>query len=129
MDERVKHASEYQAAGFNCAQAVAAAFSEQYGMSAEDALRLHSGFGGGFCMGELCGAAAGAASIIGLKYGRSKQEDTHAKLESKERTQAYMQRFLERYPSLQCRELRGAHAAGCRKIVEDAATLLVEMGL
>ena len=49
---------------------VVVVFREEYGLDRESALKLCSGLGSGFRLGELCGAASGAALAIGLKHGQ-----------------------------------------------------------
>ena len=68
-------ASERFAEGYNCAQAVMFAFSEDCGLSPDLALKAACGFGGG--MGrkqEVCGAVTGAILVLSLRQGRGIQE-------------------------------------------------------
>ena len=61
--------------GFNCAQSVLAAYSEELGYDNDMALRLSCGFGGG--MGRLqktCGALTGSFMVLGL-YNSKKFSD------------------------------------------------------
>ena len=54
--------------GYNCSQAVFAAFSKEVGLPRQTALQLASGFGGGIGrMREVCGAFSGADIGI-VKY-------------------------------------------------------------
>ena len=56
--------------GYNCSQAVFAAFSEEVGLPRQTALQLASGFGGGIGrMREVCGAFSGAVMALGALYG------------------------------------------------------------
>ena len=56
--------------GYNCSQAVFAAFSEEVGLPRQTALQLASGFGGGVGrMREVCGAFSGAVMALGALYG------------------------------------------------------------
>lgn len=50
----------------SCAQAVLAAFSEDFGLSQEQAFALGSGFGGGMRTGSVCGAITGGVMALGL---------------------------------------------------------------
>ena len=49
----MKRAEELFMQGFNCAQAVAAAFADVYGYSEEQMLRVSAGFGAGIGRGQL----------------------------------------------------------------------------
>ena len=54
--------------GFNCSQAVLAAYGEQFELKQELALRVAGAFGGGMGrMGETCGAVTGAIMVRGTE--------------------------------------------------------------
>ena len=60
-------AEQYFRSGYNCAQAVIAAFSEDFGVDVKAALKISEGFGGGIGrMRSVCGAASGMFMAIGL---------------------------------------------------------------
>ena len=63
-------AIEYFAAKMRCSQAVLAAFSEECGISEEQAFRLGSCFGSGMRKREVCGACTCALMVLGLLYGQ-----------------------------------------------------------
>ena len=120
---------------FNCAQAVVAVFSDKYGLDEEMVLKLSTPFGGGVRSGELCGAASGAAMVIGLKYGLCDVNDHAAGQLCGEKTKEFMDKFKLEHGSLACRDLKkpempdgsGGRAA-CALLVGRAAELLEEMG-
>jgi C_GCAxxG_C_C family probable redox protein len=129
--------------GFNCAQAVLAAFSEDLGLDALTALKLGSGFGGGIgCSGEVCGAMTGAVMALGLKYGSGQVVDKAAKYELYRKAKMLADEFRLQCGSLYCRDLlgfdlstpEGQAIAGqpgaferCDGFVNIAAELLEEM--
>ena len=56
--------------GYNCAQAVAMAFSDVTGIDEKLSARLASSFGGGIGrMREVCGAVSGMYMVLGVLYG------------------------------------------------------------
>ena len=56
--------------GYNCAQAVAVAFSDITGLDEALSARLASSFGGGMGrMREVCGAVSGMLMVAGILYG------------------------------------------------------------
>ena len=62
--DRVEKAKELFLKGFNCCQAVFAAFADKYGISEELALRLSGAFGAGFGgLREVCGAVCSMAGL------------------------------------------------------------------
>lgn len=128
--------------GFNCAQAVLAAFCEPLGLDRATACRLASGFGGGIgAQGEICGALSGAIMVMGLKFG-SAEADKTAKAETYRKTRQLAEEFKLRTGSLYCRDLLGfdlgtpegqtqAKVPGsfdkCDDFVKIAADILQEM--
>lgn len=92
--------------GYNCAQSVFAAFSEEMGLSQKSALRMASGMGGG--IGGLrmtCGAVSAMAMVLGSLRGYSDAAD----FEGKKRLYADIQRLHEQFVAVHqtsnCREL------------------------
>ena len=74
-EERVKKAEGLFKGGCNCAQAVFAAFADEFGLDEELAKRLATGLGGGVGrMREVCGAVSAAAMVIGMRLGPDKMK-------------------------------------------------------
>ena len=133
--------------GYNCAQAVAIAFSEEMGMGEEQLAKLASSFGGGFGkMREVCGAVSGAMLVYGALRGNSDPEDPVAKKEHYANVRAFADRFKAEHETIICRELLKNIALKkenssepeprtedyyrvrpCVRFVETAATILEEM--
>ena len=130
--------------GFNCSQAVCAAYAEQYGLNRDFALRISGGFGGGIGRtGEVCGALSGAIIIIGLKHSGVRADDKAARLKTYEVVREFLKRFRSRNNSVLCRELIGCDistaegfkramdekiiATRCPKFIRDAAEILEEI--
>jgi C_GCAxxG_C_C family probable redox protein len=129
--------------GYNCSQAVLAAFCEPYGMEPKTALTLAAGFGGGIgAAGGVCGALTGAVMVLGLKYGSPDVADKTAKNEMYRKTRVLCEEYKLRTGSLYCRDLLGfdlSTEAGqlaaiepnafhdCRQFVRIAADILEEM--
>ena len=94
--------------GYNCAQAVVAAFHEELGMTESEAARLSSSFGGGMGrMRETCGAVSGMLLVAGLLWGYGTPGDDEAKAAHYRLVQEMTAKFRERTGSLICRELLG----------------------
>ena len=138
---RSEHADRLFMARYACSQAVLAAFSQEYGMNQDLALRVAAGLGGGMGrMAECCGALTGAFLVLGLHYGGSpsSKEKTYAKV----RQAAAMFRERNRGCS-DCRDLLGCDVGtpegmreakekklfrtSCRKYVKDAVEILEEI--
>ena len=71
MTNKRDMAIEYFSQKMHCSQAVLAAFSEECGISEEQAFKLGSCFGSGMRKGEVCGACTGALMVLGLLYDRN----------------------------------------------------------
>ena len=99
-------ARDYFHQGFNCSQSVLTAFSNDYGIQPETALRIATGFGGGICSkGEICGAVTGAYMALGLKYGRVSAEDTAARDLTYKKMREFDAAFIAEHGSLVCKKL------------------------
>lgn len=90
---------------FHCSQAVFAAFSEELGLSQEQALKIGSCFGSGMRKGEVCGACTGALMVLGLKYGHYKIGDIESKLKVDEVTDKFLDTFKLENRSYLCNDL------------------------
>lgn len=94
--------------GYNCAQSVFCAFSDELGIDFETALKLSSSFGGGMGrLREVCGAVSAMFMIAGLKYGYTSNCDDMAKEKHYTLVQELAKNFEEKNGSIICRELLG----------------------
>lgn len=92
--------------GYNCAQAVAAAFGDLTGLPEKTAARMVSGFGGGMGrMREVCGAVSGMLLVAGLLYGYDDPKATAEKRALYAQVQAMAGQFRAELGSIVCREL------------------------
>lgn len=128
--------------GYNCAQAVLGAFAENIGLTAEQALKISSAFGGGVGrQREICGACSGMLMAYGMLYGYDTAETGDKKAELYENTRALCARFAEINGSIICRDiLKDAVIGGtpaartqqyykerpCTRCVRTAAEILEE---
>lgn len=130
--------------GFNCSQAVCAAFAERAGTSRETALKVAAGFGGGIGRtGNVCGVVTGAIMALGLKYGFT-AGSPEAKAEMYARVRTFIEKFTARHGAQTCRGLLGydisiheehekakeekLFSTRCPEFVRTAAEILEEMG-
>ena len=133
--------------GYNCAQAVAIAFSEEMGMDETELAKLASSFGGGMGkMREVCGAVSGALLVYGAVHGNSDPDDADAKKAHYARVQEFAARFKAEHETIICRELlknidlkkentsepeartdEYYRVRPCVRFVESAARILEEM--
>ncbi|MFT5875131.1 MAG: C_GCAxxG_C_C family probable redox protein [Clostridium sp.] len=129
--------------GFNCSQAVFSVFCEELGLNQEGALKISSGFGGGICQGETCGAVTGAVMVLGLKYGQCKVADNASKEKTYEIVKEFSYRFKNINGTIICKELldfdlsrenarkiakeKGLFTDICPKVIRNAVNILEEI--
>ena len=91
--------------GYNCAQAVAAAFSDVTGLTPQQAAKSVSAFGGGMGrMREVCGAVSGMFSVLSLLYGYETPNPA-AQKSLYGAVQELAEQFRQQAGSIICREI------------------------
>lgn len=130
--------------GFNCAQAILAAFAPSLGLSRELALKIATGMGAGFgFQGKTCGAVIGAYLVIGLLKGSTESFDESSKKETYNITRQFDRMFEKKHGSIECSELlktdisteegyrfameNSFFETKCQKFVEDASLILEQL--
>lgn len=108
MGEKAALAKKLFLDGYNCCQAVVGAYAEDFGLDFDTAVKLSSGFGGGFGrMREVCGAVSGMTIVLSLKYGYDNPKAREEKAELYKIVQEYAGKYKEENGSIICRELLG----------------------
>ena len=110
MNSKTNHkerALQYFAEDLHCSQSVLAAFSEECGITEEQAFRLGSCFGSGMRRGDVCGACTGALMVLGLLYGETCAGDREERRRTNELNDLMMARFSEVNGSYLCNDLLG----------------------
>ncbi len=106
--DRVEEAVKLFASGYNCCQAVFAAYADIYGMDQETALKLASPMGAGMGrMREVCGTVSAMAMLSGLADGNADAADEAKKTEVYQRVRDMSDEFAAQNGSIICRELLG----------------------
>ncbi len=107
-EARVARAVEYFKSGYNCSQAVVAAFADLYGFSEKQAFHMAASFGGGIGRMRLtCGAACGLFLLAGLDDCAVEGDDREGKSRNYEVVQRLAERFRAVNGSITCGELLG----------------------
>ncbi len=105
MDRKEK-AVEYFKMGYNCSQAVLAAYCDLFDIDMRTALRITEGFGGG--MGRLrsvCGTVTALFMLAGLKYSKAEPGDLETRAFVYKKIQELAGKFTEKNGSFICGEL------------------------
>ena len=130
MTDAVKTALENHAKGYNCAQAVACAFSRRLGMDEKEVFRIMEGFGFGMGTMGTCGAVSAMAAVIGMKESDGALEKPATKKACYRAMKKLTADFQDKNGSVVCRELKGVDTGtvlrSCDGCIEDAARLLEE---
>ena len=124
----------------NCSQAIVETYAPSMGITIEHARKIAAPFAGGMGIGSECGAVTGALMVIGMKYGKILDSDSHANSETFKHVNMFICEFKSRHKHLKCSELLesemgtpdGIHnAAGkgyfilrCPEYVKSAAEIL-----
>ncbi|MBQ0098058.1 MAG: C_GCAxxG_C_C family protein [Oscillospiraceae bacterium] len=110
MENKTKgeYAKELFESGYNCSQAVFGAFAESLNIDFDTAVKLSSGFGGGFArLREVCGAVSGMTLVMSLKYGYTDLDNHEEKKELYKKIREVIEQFKEDNGSYICKELLG----------------------
>lgn len=132
--------------GYNCSQSVFCAFCHRFDLDEETAKKISAGLGGGVGrMREVCGAVSASAMVLGSLCAAADGKDSKSKEKNYDLVREFSEKFLERHPSIICRELLELSVKmentakpddrtvqyykdrPCLKLVEDAAEILSEM--
>ncbi|MDD2273065.1 MAG: C-GCAxxG-C-C family protein [Desulfuromonadaceae bacterium] len=89
----------------NCSQAILETYGPSMGLSVAQARKVAAAFAGGMGMGSECGAITGAYMVIGMKYGKTTESDSHADNETFKRLAEFNKKFKVRHKCLTCSEL------------------------
>lgn len=106
VNDKASLAKAYFEEGYNCAQSVLLAFSEEAGLTSKQAARIASTFGGGMGkLREVCGAMTGMFMAEGLIEGYDDPKAKEEKAEVYARVRALAEAFSAENHSIICRDL------------------------
>lgn len=131
MSTKAEQAIAFHDKGFNCAQAVACSFCQEFGVEQDEMFRIAEGFGFGMGIMDMCGALSGMMMVIGLQNsvgdpekGKLTKADTYKKVKE------YIGKFEEQNGSYLCRDLKGVNTGkvlrSCPDCIRDAVALTEE---
>lgn len=128
MTERAEQAQRLHEKGYNCAQAVACAYCDQFGLDEETAYKLAEGFGLGMGIMEVCGALSGAFLLAGQQGSAGPAHPGETKAQTYRTTKALANAFREKNGTVLCRELKGVADGqvrrSCPGCIQDACALV-----
>ena len=128
MTERMKRVEENHKKGYNCAQAVACAYSDLYGVDEKDAFRAVECFGRGMGVMCTCGAVSAMAYLVGLKVSDANLEHPQSKVDCYNTFKPMSEAFAAKNQSTLCSELKGIGTGvvlrSCPGCMQDAAEII-----
>lgn len=132
MSERVTRALDYTRQGYNCAQAVACAYCDLFGVDRETAYRLAEGFGAGMGgLREVCGAVSGMTMLAGMKCSNGRLDGPRSKNTTYEMARRLGEEFQRKNGSIRCADLLGGGGRpklrSCEGCIEDAARIVEKL--
>lgn len=122
-------AVKYYRMGYNCAESIIRAGNEVYDLGLhEHDMIMTAAFGGGFQIGDVCGALCGSACVISSKYVKVKAHDQ--KEEIRNITQKLVIAFQKQMGSRLCAKIKPIYHSKelkCEKTVSTAAAVLEQV--
>lgn len=117
---------------YNCAQAVACAFSEEVGVDEATLFKACEGFGLGMgCMECTCGALSGAITLAGFKNSDGNTADPGTKVDTYKLSKQLVTRFQEKTGATICKELKGIETGkvlrSCPECIMDGVEIVQEV--
>lgn len=102
---RPEHAKLRFLESMNCSQAILETYAPEFGLSVENARKVAAAFAGGMGMGTECGAVTGAFMVIGMKYGKTRDDDSRADSETFKRLARFVEEFKAKHGHIECSSL------------------------
>ena len=128
MTERIKQVEENYKKGYNCAQAVACAYCDLFGVAEQDAFRAVECFGRGMSVRATCGAVSTMAYLVGLKFSDGNLEKPGTKRFCYDFFEPMSEAFAAKNKSTLCKDLKGIETGvplrSCIGCMVDAAELV-----
>lgn len=129
LNQRAEQAIMFHKKGYNCAQAVACAFSDLTDVDETALFKMTEGLGLGMGgMDGTCGAISAAALLSGLTRSTGHLDKPDSKADSYKVSKACLNDFKEQNGSVTCRDLKGVDTKkvlrSCDGCIEDAARII-----
>ena len=126
MNNKNETAVQKFTSGYNCAQSVLFACSDEIDIDKNTALKIAWAFGAG--MGkkqEICGAITGGIMAISLKYSRFQNADNSTTDKIYSKTRELMDKFQGKHGTCKCSEL----LQGCNLSTDEGQKYIKENDL
>ena len=128
VEQKIKHAMELHDKGFNCAQAVAMPFAQEFGVDVAIVARAMEGFGAG--MGgrnQACGALSGVIFLAGLKNSDGNMDAPASKQSTYAIADNICKKFEKECGSAICKDIKSLEARTCSECIQYGIRLASEL--
>jgi len=129
-NKRIELAVENHKKGYNCAQAVACAYRDEFGIDEKTLFRMAESFGLGMGDMDACGAVTAMAMVVGMKESDGNLESPGTKKVCYAKMKSLIDEFKKMNGTINCREIKGVDTGkvlrSCTGCVEDAVLILEE---
>jgi C_GCAxxG_C_C family probable redox protein len=127
-EKRIEKALAKYKGGYNCAQAVACAYCDEFGVDEKTAFRMAEAYGLGMGDMDACGAVTAMAIVVGLKESDGNLDTPATKKVCYAKMKKMIDEFKKMNGTINCREIKGVDTGkvlrSCPGCVEDAVTIL-----
>ena len=128
MQDRIQIAIDNHDKKYNCAQSVACAYCDLFGVDEQTTFRMAEAFGFGMGAMENCGAVTAMVLLAGMKISDGNLQSPASKKLSYEVSKKMIEAFKEKNKTIVCSELKGLHTGepirSCNGCIEDAARIV-----
>ena len=128
MPDRIQKAIDNHDKKYNCAQSVACAYCDLFGVDEQTTFRMAEAFGFGMGAMESCGAVTAMTILAGMKISDGNLSSPASKKLSYEVSKKMIDAFKEKNKTIVCSELKGLHTGepirSCNGCIEDAAKIV-----
>lgn len=125
---RVEEVIEKHNEGYNCAQAVACVYCEEFNISEQEAFRAMSSFGLGMGSMGTCGAVSAMVYLSGLKVCDGLMGDSTTKASCYKIAKTMTNKFVEKNQSTECKVIKGVDTGkilcSCDDCMKDCASIV-----
>lgn len=106
MESKSEKAVESFKSGYNCAQSVLSAYSEELNIKPDLAQSITSGFGGGMAkLQHTCGAVTGAFMVMGIYNGNIYSDNNERKVKTMAMIREFNDKFTSIHGTTECKSL------------------------
>ena len=131
MPDRIQRALENHKKKYNCAQSVACAYCDLFGVDEQTTFRMAEAFGFGMGAMESCGAVTAMTLLAGMKISDGNLDAPATKKLCYDASKKMIQAFKEKNKTIVCSELKGVNTGepirSCDGCIEDAARIVEQV--